>query len=296
MSEFRVSKSIIENANKFGAYGTNSLAADPRQGTQLGVGYNAANIDAATPLVFRPTYFIVIHLPTMYDENPEFGQMLKTIIEGCPKQISGVDFNYTLGTQKTPAGFDGQELAVPTKTTRSNVNPTMVFQEVTGNLIWNVFKQWIFDINDPDTNASMAHVVGGPQNFVSSAYSMTMLGIQFDPSMLPENIIGAAMYTNMVPTTTDNFGFERNIGQTSIRERSIQFEAIVRENAYVTNLAVQVASALNLHKADYRYAVPEFVFDSSKVNSNQGGGAFYDSAVASSYASTNSAHDATVNA
>jgi len=296
-------ESLTKGANAFGGVGSETYVARPDKGGQLGVGFNAANIDAATPLTFSPTFFIVLHLPTMYTkDNPNFAKMLKTIIENCPKQITGIDFGYNLETQKTPAGHDGQEMAVPTKTKRSAVNPSMVFQEITGNLIWNCFRQWIFDINDPDTYASMAHVKGGAQNFVSSAYSMTCMAIQFDPTMAPEQIIDAAIYSNMFPTATDNIGFERQISTTNVRERTIQFEAIVRHNAYVRSLAVQVAKELQLAKADYRYAVPEFDFAHAKQNTyavyknDEGNGIWKDSYAAAQYKSSDAATDATTGA
>ena len=292
--------SLTKGASTFGGVGSETYVARQDWGGQLGVCFNAANIDAATPLTFSPTFFIVLHLPTMYTkDNPEFAKMLKTIIENCPKQITGIDFSYSLETQKTPAGHDGQEMAVPTKTKRSAVNPSMVFQEITGNLIWNCFRQWIFDINDPDTYASMAHVKGGAQNFVSSAYSMTCMAIQFDPTMNPDQIIDAAIYSNMFPTATDNIGFERQISTTNIRERTIQFEAIVRHNAYVRSLAVQVARKLQLAKADYRYAVPEFDFahaESKAYAKNEktvGNGIWKDSYDAAQYKSSDAKIDGT---
>ena len=295
--------SLTKGANEFGGVGSETYVARPDMGGQLGVGFSAANIDAATPLTFSPTFFIVLHLPTMYTkDNPKFAKMLKTIIENCPKQITGIDFGYNLETQKTPAGHDGQEMAVPTKTKRSAVNPSMVFQELTGNLIWNTFRQWIFDINDPDTYASMAHVKGGAQNFVSSAYSMTCMAIQFDPTMAPEQIIDAAIYSNMFPTATDNIGFERQISTTNVRERTIQFEAIVRHNAYVRSLAVQIAKELQLAKADYRYAVPEFDFAHAKAatyakyENVEGNGLWKDSYAAAQYKSSDAATDATTGA
>lgn len=291
------SNSIVAGANLYGGVGQNTAVALPTRGTQLGIGANPQNIDAATPLPFSPVYFVVLHLPTMYDDNPEFGKMLKTIIEGCPKQINGIDFGYTEDIQKTPNGNDGQEQAVPTRTKRTAVNPSMVFQEVTGNLIWNTFRQWMFDMHDPDTNAAMAHIKGGAQNFVSSAFSMTCLAIQYDPSMRPDQIIDAALYSNMFPTATDNIGFEKQIATTNLRERTIPFEAIVRHNAYVRNLAVQVATDLQLAKADYRYMVPEFDYTHAKektyakFENTNGNGIWTDSYTAAQYAVTNSGSD-----
>jgi hypothetical protein len=135
----------------------------------------------------------------------------------------------------------------------------------------------------------MAHIQGGAQNYVSSAYSMTCMAIQFDPTMTPEQIIDAAIYTNMFPTQTDNIGFERNIGNTVIRERTIQFEAIVRHNAYVRSLAVQIAKQLQLAKADYRYAVPEFDYASAKSEALVDNGIWSDVNIAKGYKSDDDA-------
>jgi hypothetical protein len=259
------SRNLLENVEYLGVSNSNK-AGNLNIGSQLGVGVQIPHLDAATPLVFPPTVIVVLQTPVMYDTNPEIGRMIKSIMESHAKTVSGIDFGYTLETQDTPVGHDGQTMAVPTKTKRSQVNPTFTFQEVTGNLIWNLFRQWIWDIQHPDTNASMVGnadtnqayrsltAPASPYSFTMTTYALSMLAIQFDPTMLPQNIIDAAFYTNMFPTATGEIGFERTISTSKTMERSISFQAIVQHNNYVRRLAREVAEKMNLRKVKYEFA------------------------------------------
>lgn len=229
--------------------------ANIAKGGQLGVGINAPMLDVATPAVFVPTTIVVTSTPMMYGSDSPMTHIIKELMESHPKAVSGIEFQYQLGTASTPVGLDGQEMMVPTKTTRSAVNPSFVFQELSGNLVWNVMRKWIWDINNPDTNASQAQI-DNPGAYIMSTYSMSMMAIQFDPTMRPDHIIDAAFYTNMFPTTTDMIGMERTIGTTKIVERTINFSAIVQHNPYIKSLAKAIAEQLRLHEANYELAPP----------------------------------------
>ena len=225
-------------------------------GAQLGIGSYHPNLDAATPVVFTPTVLLVLQTPTMYDENrTNMAKMIKAVIEGHPKAVTGIDFEYQLDLSPTPIGHDGQNMNVPTKAKRSEVNPSFVFQEVSGNMIWNMFRQWIWDIQNPDTNAAMVGM-NNPGPYVMSTYAMTMMAIQFDPTMLPENIIDAAIYTNMFPTGTGTLGLERTIATSKAPERTINFTAIVQHNDKIRAIAKTIAEELNYAKVNYNYATP----------------------------------------
>jgi len=225
-----------------------TLVANIIDGAQLGTGLNARMLDAATPAVFTPTVFIVMQTPYIYDENPDMRNMIKTLIEAHARSITGVDFGYTVDTEDGPVGHDGQTFDVPTKTKRSKPSPSITFNELTGNLVWRVFEKWIKDIQHPDTNIS-ASVKLEPR--VSGTYSMSMLGIQFDPTGLPNNILGAAFYTNMFPTDIGQFGFERNVGTARTMERTIQFSAMVMHNQYTEALGRNIAASLRLASLDF---------------------------------------------
>lgn len=221
---------------------------------QLGVGFQPKGLDAATPIVFPPTFLVVLSTPTMYESKyPKFGQMIKSLIEGQPKSVTGIDFNYTLETAEQPVGHDGQNQEVPTRTVRSAAAPSFTFGEVTGNLVWNLFRKWMWDIHHPDTNASMNEILEGDQvkPFIMSTYSMTMLAIQFDSTMLPENIIDGVYYTNMFPKAIGDLGLERTIGTTKTVERTVEFSSIIHHNDYTRELAKTVATSLQLAKVQY---------------------------------------------
>jgi len=188
------SNSILTSAANLGLGGgagsDQDRLANIMNGGQLGVGFNLANLDAATPLIFTPTVLVVMSTPTMYsvgasktfNKENAFQKMLKALIETHAKSVTGIDFGYTLETAEQPIGHDGQNIQVPTKSKRSPVAPSFVFPEVPGNLVWNMFNQWVFDIQHPDTNASFQRMDTDDLDYLSSAYSMTMMAIQFDPT------------------------------------------------------------------------------------------------------------------
>ena len=226
---------------------------------QLGAGINAPLLDVATPAVFMPAVIVVTSIPAMYMKGSmptDFGVLLKELMESHAKSVSGLDISYTLDSAgDSPVGHDGQNMAVPGKTKRSQPSPSFSFQELSSNLVWNTFNKWVWDINHPDSYQSMANV-GFPGSWSMSVYSMTMFAIQFDPTMLPDRIIDAVAYTNMWPQGAGELGIERNIGQAQTRERSITFSAIAHHNPYIKILAKHIAEKLCLHKVNFDMAPP----------------------------------------
>ncbi len=240
---------ILERMKEFNIQGK---AANINIGGQYGAGYQPDALDTATPLVFMPTTCIVMQTPTMYDKTPAIGKMIKSIIESQAKTISGIDFGYTLETATTIAGNDGQEHEVPVSTKRSAVSPNFTMQEVTGNIIWNMLKTWLWDIHHPDTNRAFSMKNSDEASpYVTSSYSMSMLAIQFDPTQSAENIIDAAFYANMFPKATGEIGFEKTVGTSKVMERSIDFSGIVYHNDYTKILGKQIAATLNLNALNY---------------------------------------------
>lgn len=245
----------MENAVQLGL-GVGQRAANILKGGQLGAGFNTRNLDAATPLTFNPTVIVVLQTPTMYNansDNSKVGKTVKALMETHAKQVTGIDFGYTLEVADQPFGHDGQNIQVPTQTKRSAVNPSFVFHELKGNLVWNLFNRWVKDIQDPDTNASMARLnTPNGLDYVSSAYSMTCMAIQFDPTQHANHIIDAAIYTNMFPTDPGGqIGFERTIGQTKVMERTVTFSAIVLHNDFTRTLGKAIATEMNINKYAY---------------------------------------------
>ena len=216
---------------------------------QLGSGIRFTKLDGATPAVFNPTVCIVLNTPSMWQRYPKAQEMLRAIIETHATSITGIDFGYTLETAETIVGHDGQTLKVPTRTTRSGVDPAIEVPEYPGMPVYNLFKQWMFDIQHPDTNASIlpskmvatdyaADSTTASDNFKDmpgwfvSAYSMSMIVIQYDPSGLPDRIYDAAIITNMYPVSIGDVGFQRQLGTTEMKTRSITFTGLVNEDSF----------------------------------------------------------------
>jgi len=242
------------------AAGSDSKLSNIAVGGQLGVGAHLPNIDAATPQVFSPAVIIVTHTPSMFREHgmSKADSILKALVERHAKSITGIDFGYTLEGQETPVGHDGQTQYMPTNTKRTAITPSMTFQELQGNLIWNFFRNWIWMINHPDTHASgLTPIVDNNElsPMVFSSFAMDIVVIQFDPTMRPENILDGFQVVNMWPQETGMFGLQRDISAGGqMQERTIPFYAMMQHNKNSYLAAQNIAKALNLHKANYSNA------------------------------------------
>ena len=196
----------------------------------------------------------------MWDRWPRLQEMLRAIMETHAKSITGIDFGYKLETQETIVGHDSQSMMVPTRTTRGSVSPSATFAEYPGLPIYNLFRTWMFNIQHPDTNmsilpAQISDTAEIPAWFMT-AYSMSMLFIQYDPSGLPDRIYDAMIICNMFPTDIGDIGFERTIGTTQLKERSVSFSGLVQHNENTRELGYRVAELLQLHKINYNFALP----------------------------------------
>lgn len=222
-------------------------------GGLIGAGENLHNIDASTGALFNPAIIVVIKTPTMFDSRPDDARFLKTIMETHAKSVTGIDFQHQVETGEQKAGHDKQPALVPTGTTRTPVNPQFVFDEVAGNLIWRGFDKWIQGIQEVDSTVTFADLIRRGEEippYVMSSFTMTMVALQFDPTMNPERLIGAPLYTCMFPTETSMFGIERG-DAAKIPERTIPFAAVVRKNRKTDELGYNIAKLLQLNKPDW---------------------------------------------
>ena len=230
------------------------------EGGQLGYGFKAGAFDAATPLAFPPATIVVLQTPMMWDsdnlgDDGVLAMTVKSMFECHAKTVTGIDVNYTLDSGDQPVGHDGQNFKVPTQSKRTEVSPSFTWPEVTGNLVWNIILRWIWDIQDPDTNAGM-EFMDSPLPYTMSAYSLTFMAIQFDQTMHPDRIIDAAIYCNVFPQSTGEMGIQRTIGTTEVKERNVTFNAYQLHNKYTKYLGREVANALNLRSETYQVATP----------------------------------------
>lgn len=260
---------LLENVSNIASGDGSGKISNIMAGGQLGIGNHLAKIDASTPQVFTPAVVIVTHTPTMFKSITKADAILKALIERHAKSITGIDFMYSLDTSPVPAGHDGQELQMPTNSKRSAVSPSFVFDEIKGNLVWNFFKLWMHLIRHPDTHASALSALFNNQDFdpqIFSSFCMDICVIQFDPTMQPQNIMDSYFITNMFPTENGNAGFQREIANTQLQERTIPFTGVVQHNINTYRAGVAIADTLQLHKANYDLATPIATSIESKLS------------------------------
>lgn len=243
------SDQYLKNMSKIGVSDT-AWVANTDKGGQLGLGLNAPNLDASSPIVLPPVTPIVIHLPTMYDDNPAAQFYLKNIVESHSKSISGIGLNYTMEFDDVIVGHDGQSISVPKKSKRSPVSPSITYQELLGNPIWELHRKWITDYSDPDTNFSYIGM-DDELTIVPSIYSMAILFIQFDLTGRPDNIINAYIVSNMFPEETGELGSEKNIGESKTMERSINYRGLLHHTRPILDMAKEIATEMSLHTIKY---------------------------------------------
>ena len=254
-----MSDALLEKVVGLGSHLQGTVANVSRSG-QNGTGVRITKLDGATPLVFNPVIPVVLTVPTMWNKFTQKQEILRALMETHARNITGIDFSYTLETSQVQIGHDGQQMDAPTKTTRSQVNPSATFTEYTGNIIYKFFQDWMFDIQHPDTNSSALPAMGVMDEkmpgWTMSAYSMSMLFIQPDPTGLPDRIIDAFVICNMFPKDIGEIGFQRQLGTTETKERSINFTGIVQHNNNTKELGIRVMKMLGLHRINYSNALP----------------------------------------
>ncbi len=254
-----MTNALITNAGLLGT-GDNSSVANVIDGAQYGFGNHLPNIDAATPLIMRPIVPIIVHAPTMFQNVPNMSDVLKALVERHATRIENIDPQYTIETSTVPSGNDGQELNMPTNARRAQLSPTMTFPELTGNLVWNFFRQWLRMIKDPDTQASsLAGIVPSGSAIsqqVMSSFTMDMLFIQYDNTLRPENIIDAYFISQMWPYDIGPAGFTKQLGVSERPDRTISFYGVLQHNRNTRAVGQQIAEVLQLHLINYDYATP----------------------------------------
>lgn len=255
-----MTNALLGNAGRL-ASSDDAYVANLGLGAQYGFGNQLPFMDAATPLVLRPVVPIITHLPSMFNSEPAFLSVLKNMIERHARSIDNIDVQYQLEEATVSAGADGQTLAVPTNSRRVAVNPSMQFNEVIGNVVWNVFKTWITSIKDPDTqSSSLSSLLAGQGAIpphVLSMFTMDILFIQFDSTMQPQNIIDAYFITQMWPSDTGPAGYTRStFADSTLAERTIPFHGVLQHNRNTVQIGRNIAEALRLHTVDYNYAPP----------------------------------------
>jgi hypothetical protein len=214
-------------------------------------GINLAYMDSSSPLVLNPVVPIVIATPGMFKSVHYMQKLLVEYVQTRAKSISGIGLTYSLATEDSQVGHDGQSMTIYTNTTRGGVNPSITSQELPGMPIWQGHRSWMFNINHPDTKLAFTGIPNGDTLlFTSANITMTIAFIQYDATGRPDNILEGFVVSNMAPTDIGEMGSERNLGEVRAMERSISYGGFMNHNEGTRNLCYEIALALQYHKVD----------------------------------------------
>lgn len=230
---------------------------DLQKGGQNGLGSRVMSLDGATPQPFPPAIVAVIHEPTMWDNGyVTLQRQHKSLWEQHAKTIDGIDFGYQIDEHTLPYGHDGQQYSMPMKTKRTAVSPSISLDEVLGNLAWNIHFMYSRHICHPDTCASVLSAINddGIPPWVWSTFTFSICVIQPDATALYNRIVDAYVITNMWPSETGNIGVKKELGSTTVPQRTFPHKGIVTHNENTRELGRLIFAAMNIHKVNYDYA------------------------------------------
>lgn len=235
----------------------NTRGANIIDGAQNGVGVHLPSLDGAMPATWGPLVLKVVNVPTIFRLIDNGEALFVSMIEKHAKAVDGVDFGYQMSFNPHQIGHDKQELQVPTSNARTPIAPNISYDEVNGNLIWNIHRTWLWLIRDPDTQTSGASVLGSDiDTTLLSSIAADLCLIQYDGTGLPENILDAMFITGFIPEETGLAGFKREIGTVETQTRQIPYKGIVQHNARTREAGIDIARTMNLHRANYTRATP----------------------------------------
>ena len=247
-----VSKLVTLGGVRFG------MTGDLQKGGQNGIGTRIMSIDGATPQPFPPAVVAVIHEPTMWDNGyVSLQRQHKSLWEQHAKTINGIDFGYQMDEHSLPYGHDGQQFSMPTKNKRTAVTPSISLDEVLGNLSWNIHSLYLRHMCHPDTCASVLSAINenGMPPWVWSTFTFSICVIQPDATALYNRILDAYVITNMWPTETGSNEVKKELGSTTVPQRTFPHKGIVTHNENTRELGRLIFAAMNYHKVNYDYAV-----------------------------------------
>ena len=257
--------SYIQNAGLLGRTRTANLI----DAAQNGVGVHLPSLDGAMPATWGPAVVVVTHVPRVFTLIKNGESIFKALIERHAKTIDGIDFGYTLESNPHQIGHDKQELFIRTNATRTPVAPNITYDELNDNLIWNFHRTWQWLIRDPDTQTSGVAILNGSDEVditLLSSFAADLCVIQFDGTGMPENIIDAFFLTGFWPEETGLIGVKREIGVVETQTRSVPYKAILQHNDRTRSAGIEIASVLQLHRANYVLATPVATEIESRIN------------------------------
>lgn len=251
-------QSPAEEQNPAAIYSGKYNTVNTLNSGQLGMGRHLATLDGATPLYNSNAYAVVLSLPNILGDAG--GKILKSLVERHAKTIDGIESSVSLDAVEGFTFQDGQPLEIPGKATVNSISPSITFPEYSGRPVRSFWKMYSELLVNPHTQHSSigsylpSEQIDSQGPLVISNYSFSMLMIQYDWTMLPENITDAAMVINMWPKEVPAVSFKRDMSSgAEQQEVSIPFSGIIINNAQTRNLAIKLAEQMSAHSINFGY-------------------------------------------
>jgi len=224
-------------------------------GGQHGITPQLNRLDNATPSVLPQRKIFVIDVPRFFKYFDGATRFVKTMIETHTKSFTGLEISKTNETQASHELVDGQSVEVATKATIGSISPSSELVDVYGQPFRRFIESWMSIGINPATQMSNLAAILGDDNiepFDLSTDSMKILSIQYDITGTPDNIISAALFTNMRPKSITAAKFDRVITEgAEVDNLTVEWTAVAQPPTEVTRqLGIKVAKMANLHKVD----------------------------------------------
>lgn len=210
-----------------------------------------ANIASNTPHVTRNVIPFLIEAPRFFKYAANSAQLhrsLKALIENHVRTIDGLQQTVTVETGESPWGGSGEAIQTPTNVTLSRSNPTFGCWELQGRAIQRFVRWWItYGIGDYNTKIPRIVAEGNvpPEKYDATFYGATILFIEPDPTF--QDVVSAALCTNMYPTTTGPWDLRKDVSQIGQNlDLSIEMTCIQDVSEGSVEYAKKIMKTLNV--------------------------------------------------
>lgn len=261
--------------SNMGAGGSASTVNLAQAGTQVFTP-DLANIATNTPLVTRNVIPFLIEAPRFFKyASPEVSKQLhrslKALVENHVRTIDGLQQTVTVETADSPWGGSGEAIQTPTNVLLSRSNPTFGCWELQGRAIQRFIKWWItYGIGDYNTKIPRIVANGNvpAEKYDATFYGATILFIEPDPTF--QDVVSAALCTNMYPTTTGPWDMRKDVSQIGQNlDLSIEMTCIQDVSEGTIEYAKEIMKKLNvkgLNPNDHRSWVEGISADVDSAN------------------------------
>ncbi len=233
-----------------------------------------ANLASNTPLVTRNVIPFLIEAPRFFKyatNSAQLNRSLKALIENHVRTIDGLQQTVTVESGQSPWGGSGENIQTPTNVLLTPSNPTFGCWELQGRAIQRFIRWWItYGIGDYNTKVPriVSEGVVPPEKYDATFYGATILFIEPDPTF--QDVVSAALGTNMYPTTTGPWDLRKDVSQIGQNlDLSIEMTCLQDVSEGTIEYAKKIMRSLNIkgmNPNDRRSWVSDIAADVAAAN------------------------------